>query len=912
MKRMGKIFLSALIALSLLLSAAYAENEAGESGNRATAVFYVAASQDETVLDTAWYVARSIAGRREGYQLQISRPDIRTVYDKLDEKTRKEVFKRDKKTGSEEFNGNNGIKKQISGTAYDLWFIVPEQAAKNFAANSSVIEALKSNGQSRAHVVFIGETVKKEEIGSSRMMREVPGISWICVKSDFTVSSLDEKESSHIHTGDYFIASLYGTPMELDVDFDEASGQWRFSVPENTRVLALAEGKNAENHEPQIADLQGSIKSTEYISIEGGYSGAYTADSPLSAGQGRQYIIRIDNPAGLTVKAYCYPKFDEVQPLMETADEWERGEQAVSLKLGKTLGDPADYSVQVRYREDDQEAVFQSLSYNGEQKCWQTAFLIGGKVNSAALTPYVDLRMRDGNLAWSWTGEEITRQIRDREISGKEEAAKETTLYYYRDRSGTFSGAWKDYFDYNPADNPEFGIKTDESALAAGWKASKTDAGFTLTYSPAGGAEPRGCDVELTCGEAVHTMHIDLVDAETLLPENILVFDQDQQPMKAGSDLSVTAVVSGETAALWKEASDQLGGALPELDAMNLTAELRKDGEPDADPLMSAEPAALAEQEDGSRKAGCTIRLDSQLADGKYEIKAQLAGQDGTVWKELTRSVTVTNSRPYAVGQAENSRELMLSGFPGGYTPKDLLAEVFPGVSLFDLFADDETEVSSVRLTVEPVSGITVNGETVDTPYDRVITLKDTPDQIQVADTGEYRLTLTASDGVNDSEPIGISVRVGSSLIRTAVYAGIGIAAALVILVIVLIILQKRKPSFEGISLRAYLSGDDSAERGSEMLEKCRPIPMDRYQKQGVDLATVMLLARQPEVPASVAETLEDIVVYPGRYDEVRLVFGKKAMGKVGRQSAQERIQQGSAPVRFRVENTYIQIENCR
>ena len=39
MKRMGKIFLSALIALSLLLSAAYAENEAGESGNRATAVF---------------------------------------------------------------------------------------------------------------------------------------------------------------------------------------------------------------------------------------------------------------------------------------------------------------------------------------------------------------------------------------------------------------------------------------------------------------------------------------------------------------------------------------------------------------------------------------------------------------------------------------------------------------------------------------------------------------------------------------------------------------------------------------------------------------------------------------------------------------------------------------------------------
>lgn len=909
MKRIGKIFLSALIVL-LLLSAAYAENEASESGNRTTAVFYVAAAQDETVLDTAWHVVRSIAARGESPRLQVSRPDIKTVYDKLDEKTRKEVFKKDRKTGNEEFNSSNQIKKQIQKKAYDFWFIVPEQAAKSFVANNSVIEMMKANRQSRAHVVFIGDTLKKEDMDSSRMMREVPGISWICIKRDFTVSSLDEKENGHIHTGDYFIASLYGTPMELDVTFDEASGQWRFSVPENTRVLALVEGKNAENNEPQIVDLQGSIKSTEYISTGGGYSGAYTADSPLPAGQGNQYIIRVDHATGLYVKAYCYPKFDEIQPLMETAEEWERGEQTVSLKLGKMLGDPAAYSVQVRYREDDQEAVFQSMSYNAEQECWQTAFLIGGKVNSAALTPYVDLRMNDGNLAWSWSGEEVVREIHDREIMAKEEATKEATLYYYQDRYGNISGTWSDYFQYNPADYPEFGIKTDESAQASGWKATVIDGGFTLTYSPTDEAETRGCDVELTCGEVDHSMHIDLVDAETLLPENVLLFDQDNAPKKVGSDVSISAEVSKETADRWKEAFEQLGNALPGFDAMNLNAELRKDGEPDADPLKSVKPAALTEQEDGSWKAGCTIHLDSLLADGKYEITAQLADQDGIVSRELTQGVTVKNSKPYAVEHVEN-REFMLSGFPGGYTPKDLLTEVFPGVSLFDLFADDETAVRSVRLTVESVSGITVNGKTIDTAYDKVITAQSAPDQIQVTDTGEYSLTLTASDGVNDSEPIRISVKVGSALIRIAIYIGIGIAAALLVMVIVLIILQKRKPSFENISIRAYLSGDNSTEHGNEMLEKCLPIPMNRYQKQGIDLATIMLLARQPEVPDSVTETLADIIVYPSKYDEIRLDFGKKAMGKIGRQSAQERIQQGNS-IRFRVENTYIQLENHR
>ena len=95
------------------------------------------------------------------------------------------------------------------------------------------------------------------------------------------------------------------------------------------------------------------------------------------------------------------------------------------------------------------------------------------------------------------------------------------------------------------------------------------------------------------------------------------------------------------------------------------------------------------------------------------------------------------------------------------------------------------------------------------------------------------------------------------------------------------------------------------------MLEKSLPIQMARYQKDGVDLATIMLLARQPEVPDSVMEVLKDITVYPNRYEEFRLIFGKKAMSKIGRQTNQERVLKGNT-LRFRVESMYVQIENSR
>lgn len=133
----------------------------------------------------------------------------------------------------------------------------------------------------------------------------------------------------------------------------------------------------------------------------------------------------------------------------------------------------------------------------------------------------------------------------------------------------------------------------------------------------------------------------------------------------------------------------------------------------------------------------------------------------------------------------------------------------------------------------------------------------------------------------------------------------------MVLAAVILIILQKRKPAFGDVQIRCVCADKVSSDNGNEMLQKSRIIPMRRYQKKGVSMDTLMVLGMQPEVPASVLDILKDITVYPYRYEEIRLVFGKNAMAKIGRQTSQEKIPQGNV-IRFRIENTYFQIENYR
>ena len=413
--------------------------------------------------------------------------------------------------------------------------------------------------------------------------------------------------------------------------------------------------------------------------------------------------------------------------------------------------------------------------------------------------------------------------------------------------------------------------------------------------------------------QAAQTVTVSLRDVSGLIGQFSVTFDPENREVKvkADSGLKVSAVIPAEAAAQWEDARRQLPG-LPALADMQLETELTFD-----ENKSSTETAALEEAADASLAASCTVPVGEKAQDGAYPLAWRIRDAGGMVWleSEPELSLAVRNKAPYPDDKNLQAvrTEFELSGFPGSYNAKDALAEILPKKSVFRLYHDDETAVKEIKLTFSPTAGVTVNGEEVTEEKYECTPKKDADlPEILVTETGDYVMTLSASDGVSWTEPQEIRISVKSSFIRIAIYAGIGLAALLVILAAVLIIRQKRKPAFDSTRIKAYMSGDDNADHGREMLASSQSVPMGRYEKQGVDLATVMLLARQPEVPASVMEVLEDIVIYPSRNsDEIKMVFGKKAVSAIGRQNSQEPIRKGDA-IRFRVENTYIQVENSK
>ncbi|MBR2661544.1 MAG: hypothetical protein IKE15_09105 [Clostridia bacterium] len=919
MNRKIVLCLSIFMLLFMVVSVAAADLNLSDNGSSVTTIYYIAGTKDaDEVLISARYAARAIAARWPDRQLNISRLDLRTIYHTTEDADKNNVFANVK-------NGNGGsvaprkdAKPTLESHAQsgcELWFIVPASVSKDFIQNKEIADKVKtglSSGKTRMHIVFIGsgvETAGLESEGS--LYRNLP-VDWIILKQDFTADEIEvNRENSSVHTGTYFTASLYGTPLDIEVDPDTQ----QFTMPENGRVLILTQAGNAAP--PAVKDEQGNYCLTDFFVLEKvkdgklGYGGAYTRD-PLAKAQ--KYTIQAK---GKVLRVYWYPDFESIQPTLEMAEEWERGDQTVILRMAKLTGNPRNYIVRIKYGENGQEAVPLSMSYEENEGCWKSVFTIGDNVNSTLLIPVVSLRMEDGNQAWSWNENEeyrVEKNIRGREIKPLDSAVTQTVVYAHRDQYGSFSGIWGEYFDYNPADNPVFKAGINEEAKAAGWAVTDDAKGFKVTCAPAAGTEVPDCTIELTGKEensqATHEITVSLRDVSELIQLISVTYEPENPEVAVGSEVRIKAVIPADAAEQWAEAVKQLDG-LPELSDMLLEAEAFS-GED-----VYTQSAALEEAEDHSRTASCTVPAGTDKKDDVYPLAWRIRDSEDVTWRESgpELSLVVRNTKPYEDLEKLTAvkREFELSGIPGRYTPKNLMQEIMPEQSVFGLFQDDETDITEIRMTLRPTSGITVNGETVETEtYECTLSGDaDLPD-IQIGDTGEYILTLTASDGVNDSDsPAEISINVKSSFIRIAIYAGIGAFVLLLILIAMLIIRQKRKPAFDTIRIKAYMSGDDNPDHGNEMLEKSQSVPMGRYEKQGVDLATVMVLARQPEASASVTEVLEDIIVYPGRYEEVRLAFGKKAMSMIGRQSNQERIQKGDT-IRFRVENTYVQFENSK
>ena len=920
MKRNWIVWFLLVISIMTLLFAAGGEEAVIPQEEETVAVFYVASTDDTVTRYSAIYTAQMLSGSWPDKPFFISRIPTQNTkgFSNVQDAIRGSAFTNGKLDERKEDLGVNKF-KSIQGKTCDIWFIIPENAAEFVLGNEKLAEQLKqavSENQSKVHLVFLAENGIESMTQNALLLSAVPNIEWIQIQKDYLATECKTGGKDTVHTGDYLAASVYGAP--LDLPLTEENGQWKFELQENSHVFVMVRGKAIQ--EDGAIDIRDEANNPVSVNrgainnsiIDQDAFSYLTAKSDKVLNKG-SYTITGEWGDDFLIKAYWYPDFDNtIQPTLDTDETWKLGSNDILLKLQNILNDADQYSVQITFSDGNTAPL--SLGYLEEEQCWRQNYTVVEDSSEESFVPSVVLRMKDGNKAWEWTGDIVTKQIKTGEVNVKEDAPKEATIYYWENTVPQFAEEWERFFEFNPVENPERKASVPEEMK--GWKAIEKSTGFEIQYDPQtteSETELADFEITLSCGGVEHPVTLHLVNGKQLFDAACQITMFDDTSIKAGGSIVISAVVKNISE--WEKAKEQLDEEdvlLPDLNHLELLVTFTDQ----SGKQIPVKTEMLKPGDNGERSASITVEFDDRSEAKNYTVSAALKDQ-GNEWKNTQRALAVENSKPKIKEGVQYTTKLIIDGFPGNYQSINLLESVFGDQKISELFTDEETKIQSVdiKLTQKKQNkendpdGITIDGESAqDTSYK--IEGNALP-QIQVLLPGQYIVELTAWDGVNRSDPLSIEITVKSRFFQIVLYVGIGVAAAVLVLIILLIIREKRKPAFNETQIRCVLSEKPSAENNSEMLQKSQIIPMERYQKRGITLDKLVILARQPETSPAITETLKDITLYPTKYEDIRLVFGKNAMNRIGRQSSQEQIGPGSI-FRFRIENTYFQIENYR
>lgn len=897
-----------LIMITVTLLAALIVFPAGGEENPGTEhiAFLYFPTNTSNLVEAARYIVRTMSAGKANASVRIGAVNSANLYDlaKLNDAVK----------GGSAWKGNitenvqDKVLNEISKNVTELWLLIPEDdAAMVFGQEALTVwlrEVLnKENASVTVHAVLIGDTtfLPGEETLFGALMAEFPG-RMTCVQAASNFTDNETRDASgKIHTGDYLIASRFGTPMDLKVNQDE-NGRGVINLPENTKVLLIAKAAD-ESGVISLKDGQGNPyqlqKILEVRSEKRNGTNFTCWESEEIIQKGACYLEGADISS---VKAYWYPDLTKLRIQANLPTPFKHGNNTVTFTLTEDYDRPEDFAVWYRYGFDSEEPVTASTVTYQEGAGWPVNISASTEKTRIQITPCVRLRMADGNLIYEDDGEKQEREIENIPVVMRDDAPKEVLLYLDTEKNqhGSIKFSWEDFLEYNKEDEDHsFEVHLDGGREEI---ELKTDAnGFELTAAAETAAD-QPVLLHLSCdGEEKCTLEIHSEEIVTLINRLVQISSpQNGNTLKPNEQMTVE-VRAEESLEEKLEAAKRQG-----ISTTPQTTDLR------VNVSGAGENRTLSVT--GSENQTTVFTLGNELeAEKKYPWKLT-TGDGGRVWNEGEISLHLQNHRPAAVQTFEESVRIPLEGLIGRYEKVDLLDKALGTNSLMDLFQDDETEVSSVKLTIEGIEGLEQeNGPAPTADEGRwTFTLKNgAPLQIMTGNPGDYQLTLTASDGVNESEPVVLRVQVYSTFIQILIYVGIGLAALLVLLIVILIIRQIRKPTFDNIRIRCLAVSDEDQEHSRELLNNANPIPMVNFGKKAVSLQAALILTGQPPLSAEESAAVRDIQLLPTRHDELNLQFGKAAMQAAGRQEKKEIVTQGNL-CRIRMGKTNILVENVR
>ena len=829
----------------------------------------------------------------------------------------------------------------------EIWMIMTADCAESLTETTDIYgqisTAMQENAQARLHLVFIRASGSKAGTESElykKLSAAYPErVAAVQVCRNFMQADAQDAQT---HSGDWFVASLYGeTPAALPLEEKEA-GTYCFTMPKDGTALVLAwqnkETKRADVHVEEqlpVGAAQSSAVQVESFGKANGWNGTraeYLNGAKLTNLSGQStYVLTL--PAGdiESVKVFYYPEMAEAAcSLSLGANTWERWEQEISLSV--TGGDMSNCVAEpaVNYAADD--GKWQPLTVKQADGEWKAFITPQRNQTSVRVKASVAIKDANGNLLRKLETEE-ERAIVNTAIEALEQPDP-ITLYFYQAEDGRLLGRaalfLSDYFALNPADGVQLfvdgtdakewqaeGAKTiatgtDLTVLSDGWQCelaatSAQGEDLTVTLKAKVGDDEGECTVQVQrcdVGALVRSFEIAVLDENNRKADKLL----------AGHSYTLKVTYPEAVVETWASMpEDELTAGIPRLEKLLLCVaeqgaalstthasatdlpivQAGKDGTFDSMPAVS-----FTGQKDGTYAAEVTVQVDRDWKTGELPVQfAVFSDEEGTTkLAEKTDAFAVINDPPTAKAVKKTEFTVKLAGMAdenGQYQANGLKVEEALGVhAIGDLFEDPETtDALKYTVQVDNLNGVTLQqdgkqlqlaeGETSFPLENGFLCLNFTT-------KGDRTLILRASDGVNDAASLCITVHVKSALEEILLYIGLGVAALLLAALIAAVIHQVRKPAFGKTGLVCVSCASaavDSSESMEKLLAAREAVPMEAFGKKKVPLSQLLICSRQAPLPPDEAWLAEDIFVAPGRNGSIRILFGGKAKKQLRRRN---------------------------
>ena len=736
-----------------------------------------------------------------------------------------------------------------------------------------------------------------------------------------------------------FAAFLHGEPVLLDVQMqemtqeqtespeaeneaeNEALSEQYFFIPGAGKVLIISCMKKGEE---EAVSLTADMGEQKVFALSDRQFCLWVTE--LEAGR---YTLN-DADKMEYVQVWYYPDWEQFTPVLNANEAWYRENQSISVSFpegsafAELMGD-MDITLTVsplaNESTEENEETSQALTDeeaspddsadledSEEQPIYgefeltaengYTHSLNAAEISGASVTARISWKSKNGckpEKTWEDTQEYVVSEmpialkdgIAQEEYilpfdssaqDGKELEIQLSDLFEYN--SNDYPAAWIGDHELKSGEDWTIGnvcISLDGSILkiSVDWNAKgeeqeeagdalTSDVKFTLALS---GQEGNSASASIT---------IQAVDYQTLLSQ--IKFEASEEPVKAGDAATWTVRIPGDAAEIWQKAA----GIWPGINPLNeLTA-----GE-------SGKPGISFEKEEqGDWAAQSTYQVASDATDGDFISlalmvnagDAQLTGSDVTI--------SFANSKPTIQWTGSTSKEIVLQGMPWKLEKSgDLWGILFGETKLADLFEDSESAQLTYQLSLSGNALMSVGEEMIELPYPKE--LSDQSDfelskpiyilglQNLLAPKHSVIFTLTASDGVNRSDPIEITISVYSHLMRILSWIGLGLGAAALLTAILLVLRQVLKPRFADLRLVCIVT--PQTEEVGSVPTGARWVELSGFGKKSVALTDLLIMTRQPPLPEDALAVAQKIRIAPYKNECVCLQCGKKEAREMGK-----------------------------